>query len=299
MLILILILLGVFLFFKFFKIPKIGNLALVTGGVKTGKSLMSVYCARKVYKRAVRSTKFINFFRKIFKKQPYELPLFYSNVPVGFDYVPVTADILTLKSRVVWGSVMYIDEASLFADSQLIKNDDINNNLLLFNKLCAHFGLSLLMYDTQCIQDVHYSIKRSLSNYFYIHHKYKCLLLPFVILYVQEYRYSDDGTVVAITGQNDLEKELKRVIIPKSTFKFYDCHCYKKIVDGLPYAKNVVHSTKKSDLSCNKIISFRSDFQRLIDKSQNKIKVEQSSNFADIQNFRNKLGVKENEKTQS
>lgn len=260
----------VFLFLKFFKIPKIGNLALVTGGVKSGKTLMSVWCSYRVYKKNVRAIKFINFFRKLFKKEPYDLPLFYSNVPVGFNYVPVDKDILTLKKRVVWGSVMYVDEASLFADSQLISNKDINNNLLLFNKLCAHFGLSLLCYDTQCIQDVHYSIKRSLSNYFYIHHSRKFFILPIVILYVQEYRYSDDNSVIAITGDKDLETTLKRVIIPKSAFKLYDSHCYRKIVEDLEYSTNVVESNKKSDLSCNQIISFRDDFNNLLNKSKNK-----------------------------
>lgn len=296
--ILILIILGIVIFHKFFKIPKFGNLCLVTGGVKTGKTLLSLHFAIKTYKKQVRNTKIINWFRvKIFKKQALKLPLFYSNIPVGIDYVKVTKDLLSLKSKVVKGSVMFIDEASLFADSQLIQDKDVNTNLLLFNKLCAHFGLSLLMYNTQCIQDVHYTIKRSLSNYFYIHHTHKCLLLPFVILHLQEYRYSDDGSVIAITGQEDLEKQLKRVIITKSTFKKYDSHCYYKIVENLPTEENIIKSSKKDDLTCDEIISFRDDFSKLLNKKKKvDVHILNQTGFDEIEKFKIKMGVYNNEK---
>lgn len=269
MLYLIIICLLLFLWFKFFKVPKFGNLILVTGGVKSGKTLLSLYLAIKRYKSILFKTKVVNFFRKIFKKSLIDLPLFYSSIPVGIDYVPIDKDILTLKKRVIWNSVMFVDEASLFADSQLKENSSTNNNLLLFNKLCAHFGLACLVYNTQCIGDVHYSIKRSLSNYFYVHHSRKCLLLPFVILYVQEFRYSDDGSVVSVSGVKDLEETLKRVIIPKSIFKKYDSRCYRKIIEDLQPSYKVVKMFKNSKLTCDEIISFRPEFNQLVKKIKN------------------------------
>ena len=261
--ILILILL-LYLFKKYFKIPKIGNLCLITGGVKTGKSMTSVYFARKTYKRNVRNTKIINFFRRLFKKEELELPLFYSNVPVGFDYVEITKDILYMRKKVVPHSVAYIQEASLFADSQLIKDPELNNRLLLFFKLCGHIGLDLVMLDTQAIQDIHYCIKRSVSNYFYIHHSRKFLILPFVVVYLQEYLYNDENSVI-VSNLEDIENSLKRVIIPKRIWKYYDSKCFSKLVDNKLEEKKVLPMTKKDSLKTNKIISFRKDFQNLID----------------------------------
>lgn len=261
-----LLIIGFILFKKFFKIPKVGNLVFTTGGVKSGKTLFSIYLCYKRYRKNVFNTKIANFFRKIFKKDLIEMPLFYSTIPVGFDYVALDSDILMFKKRVVPNSVIFVDEASLFADSQLIKNIDLNNSLLLFNKLCAHFGVSLLCYNSQSLADCHYSIKRSLSNYFYVHHSRRFFLLPFVILYLQEYRYADDGTVISITGDKDLEKSLLRVIIRKKYFKLYDSHCYFKIVEKLEEKKDIINMEGVTDLKCDKIISFRKEFNQLITK---------------------------------
>ena len=264
-----LLIIGFIIFKKFFKLPKVGNLVFTTGGVKSGKTLFSIYLCYKRYRKNVMDTKIANFFRKLLKKELIEMPLFYSTIPVGFDYVPLDSDILMFKKRVVPNSVIFVDEASLFADSQLIKNVDLNNSLLLFNKLCAHFGVSLLCYNSQSLADCHYSIKRSLSNYFYVHHSRRFLLLPFVVLYLQEYRYSDDGSVISITGDKYLEKSLLRVIIRKKYFKLYDSHCYFKIVEDLEEKKDVINMEDVKDLKCDNIVSFRKEFNQLINKIDN------------------------------
>ncbi len=126
----ILLLVGWFLvdklFLSKFKVPKIGALALVTGGVKCGKSTLSVSIVRKEYKQRVRKVKFANLFNKLFNRPLLELPLVYSNVPLSMPYVPLTDDLLLRKKRFVYGSVIYIQEASLVADSQLIRDMDVN-----------------------------------------------------------------------------------------------------------------------------------------------------------------------------
>ena len=261
------ILIAVALFFvkKFlnqFKIPKTGSLTLVNGGVKAGKSTFSVALARREYKARVRSTKFRNFFRKLFKKPLVELPLLYSNVPLACPYVPLTDDLLLRKKRFVYGSVIYCQEASLVADSQLIKDMDVNERLLLFNKLIGHETQGgCLIYDTQCISDLHYSIKRCLSNYFYIHHLVKWIPF-FLIAYVEENRYSDDNSIIGVQDK-DIEEKLKKVIIPKRTWKYFDCYCYSVLTDDLPVEKTIVkNNLQTQDLKANEIISFRKNFKK-------------------------------------
>lgn len=243
-----------------YKVPKIGSLALITGGVKCGKSTLSVATAIHEFKVRKRKVKFRNFFRKLFGKPLIELPLLYSNVPLGVPYVALTDNLLLRKERFVYGSVIYCQEASLVADSQLLKNKDINNQLLLFNKLIGHETKGgCLIYDTQCISDLHYSIKRCLSEYIYVHHITKWIP-GFLILHVIENRYADDGSIVN-GGDQDLENNLRKVIIRKKYWKYFDCYCYSKLTDDLPVNKNIIHNDKNSDLKANEILSFRKDFE--------------------------------------
>ena len=272
----IIIAVAIFFIHKFlnkFKLVKIGSMALFNGGVKTGKSTLSVNTAYREYKRRVRATKFKNFFRQLFNKEKIELPLLYSNVPLNLKYVPLTDDLLTRKERFVYGSVIYVQEASLVADSQLLKNMDLNEQLLLFNKLIGHETKGgVLIYDTQCISDLHYSIKRCLSNYFYIHRLVKWIPF-FLVAYVQECRYSEDGSVIT-TSSEDVENTLKKVIVSKRTWKLFDCYCYSTLTDHLPVNDKVVDGTKLDTLKANEVVSFRTNFKNLKAKEKENDKKE-------------------------
>lgn len=245
----------IILFNRFFKVLKVGSMCLTSGGVKCGKSTFSVYMAIKYYKRIRRRVKIRNFFARIFGKCQEDLPLLYSNIPLTVPHVPLTENLLLRKERFVYRSVILCDEASLIADSQLIKDMDINQQLLLFNKLIGHETKGgILFYTTQSVADVHYSIKRCLSEYFYIHHLTKWIPF-FLVAYVKECRYSEDLSTIDINTE-DVESKLKRVVIPKSTFKKFDSYCYSILTDHLPVNDNVVSNL--TSLKAQKIISFRS-----------------------------------------
>lgn len=238
-----------------FKVPKVGCLALVTGGVKTGKSTFAVNLAVKNYNRIHRSWKIRGFFQRLLHIPVDEEPLLYSNIPLAVPYVKVTDDLITRKKRLRYKSVMYINEASLVADSQLHIDMDINERLLLFNKLIGHETKGgLLIYDTQCIADLHYSIKRCVSEYFYIHHLEK--RIPFVMCaQVREERHSEDGSSVN-TYNEDIESSLKKVLISKRVWKKFDAYCFSYLTDNLPVEDNVVCGSK-DNLKPDEIVSFR------------------------------------------
>lgn len=239
-----------------FKKPKLSCMALVTGGVKAGKSTFSCALALSKYKSQVRKVRFANFFRRIFRKELFEKPLLYSNVPLNCEYVPLTDDLLLRKQRFVYRSVIYAQEASLIADSQLIKDLDINQRLLLFNKLIGHETKGgYLIYDTQCINDNHYSVKRCISEYFYIHDTIKWI--PFILLcHVRELRYSDDGQEINVY-EGDVEESMRTVLVSKRVWKMFDAYCYSVLTDHLPVASEVVEGRELSDLKAHKIVSFR------------------------------------------
>ena len=118
------------LWFFIFKVKHLRtpDVFLVDGGVKTGKSLVSVMLAIKQYrKNLIRFyignclIKFFNLFRKLFKKplrKLLEKPMLYSNMPlykVKYNYL--TLEILCCENRIPHKSVVLLDEASLIADS--------------------------------------------------------------------------------------------------------------------------------------------------------------------------------------
>lgn len=241
-----------FFVFRHFKVPKIGSMVCVTGGVKSGKSTFSFHLAYSTYKKNLRSVKIRNFFAKVFSKPTEELPLFYTTIPVSVPHTLLTKDLLERNKRFAYKSVIWVDEASILADSMTYKDLDLNDKLLLFNKLIAHETRGgTIVYNTQSISDLHYSVKRCLAETFYVHETYKWLPF-FLVCTVREERYSEDGIAVN-TYAEDVEQSLKRVLIPKSVWKKFDCYCYSSMTDKLPIECT---ENKATSLKANKIVSF-------------------------------------------
>lgn len=264
--ILIVALIATFFIVHKLKILKCGNVVLVTGGVKTGKSTMSVRLVYKLWKKSVRKTRFYNIFVRFFKKdkRKRELPLIYSNVPLRVPFVPLTEDLIYRRTRFVYGSVIYFCEASLLAGSMDFKDDDLNECLQLLVKLIGHETRGgYMIFDTQSVLDLHYGIKRNVSSYFYIHHKKS---VPFfLILKVRELVFMDN-TSNEFSG--DVEESLKTMIIPKRTWKLFDCYCYSALTDNLPVERNVI---KVKDLKARSILTFKKNtkYYKVVEKTEN------------------------------
>lgn len=245
------------------KVPKSGNMLLVTGGIKTGKTTLAVRMAYKRLRMQRIKVWFYNNFGRYWKsigkrklQEPKPRPELYSNIPLNTPYIPLTTSLLNRTERFIYGSVVYICESSLVADSMSFKDPELNERLLLFNKLFAHETRGgYLIYDTQSINDNHYAVKRCLSTYIWIQ---KMLKFPFFcLMFVRELKFSDDNSTVN-TFDQDVEKNLQWVIVPKSTWKLFDCYCYSILTDHLPVVEEVV---KKADsLKADEIISFKTFF---------------------------------------
>ena len=153
------------LWFFIFKVKhlKPNDVYMVDGGVKTGKSLITVMLSVKAYRKAlikyylsVPIVKLINYIRyrrmKRGKKSKLpkviEKPMLYSNMPLyHVKYNPLTLSIIRGEVRIPHGSVCLCDEATLIADSmssyvgnkELMKQVQvINEDLTLFLKTYGH-----------------------------------------------------------------------------------------------------------------------------------------------------------------
>ena len=233
----VIIVAGLLLFFliRFFRkhsYPAMNCVCLVTGGVKVGKSTFCVWkCVTEHFWRYVK-VKIYNFFHR---KNLRELPYLYSNIPLKyFGYRRFTEDILLRKKRLPYGSICYLNEASLVADSMLYKNQQINEDLMLFVKLYGHatYG-GMLLFDTQSVGDLHFAIKRCISEYVYIDGNKKRL---FGCLFsYRRMKFSDvDGSSIDVNIFDGKEEERSSVWVPKLTWRIFDAFCYSAFTDYLP-----------------------------------------------------------------
>ena len=257
---------GIFLFVRSKKL-KLPNVYLITGGVKTVKSFLSVALAIKQYKKNYRMALIKRVFQKLFNLELSEIPMLYSNMKLrNIKYNLFTVDMLERRVRIPYKSVVLIDEASLLADSMSYKNDDINERLMLFVKLFGHYSKGgTMIINTQSLHDMHFSFKRGISTYLWIHSKTK---LPFITkMKVQEMMFSDDtnkSVNVNITG--DIEESTKDLFILNKYYKYYDCFCYSIFTDSKPIYVNYENKvlTRHDSLKTPSIVSVR-EFKSLKD----------------------------------
>ena len=260
--------LAFFLYFQFkkkFKFPKITCLAVFTGQVKVGKSGVSLACALAQYRCVHFYWRISCFFCKLFKRDLPEEPLLYSNIPLaGVKYHDLTRDHILRKVRFNFGSVVFVDEASLLADCYLSKSDpELSVELLKFFKLFGHETHSgYCIFNSQAISDLHIALRKCTSQYFFIHET-SSKFFPFVsYCKLREERYSEDGSTVN-TYSSDVEDSLKTVVFRKSTFKKYDKHALSILTDKLK-TLNIPHFNEiGSNLKATNLVSFRKEFNDL------------------------------------
>lgn len=257
----ILIILGVCVaFYIKFKSKKIilGGLTMITGGVKTGKTTLLVHLGIKEWKKVHFKWVIVSFIRKILNMKEVEEPLLYSNIPLAkVKYVPLTENLILREKRFNYKSIIIFSEVSLTESAQDCKNIKKNENLLLFNKLIGHETRGgKIIYDTQSIQDCHFSIKRSLSNYFYIVGMKK---MPFFCLYkIREMLYSEDNNIIN-TINSDVEDDSKWLLVPKRRWKNFDAYCYSAMTDELKTVTGtkLIEKKKNGNLRQNSYINIK------------------------------------------
>lgn len=264
--IIVLIFVGFYFFNKYvlskFKAPKLTAVTFVNGGIKSGKSLVSFFFCYREFRRRHFAWKFLhNFFKDM------EEPLLYSNIPLKVPYVQLTYEMAMREERFNYGSVVFIDEASLFADSRLAVDDPKSN--IALQKLVKLFGHEthggLMCFNSQSVDDMHVAFRRGLSQYFYVHHTAKWIPF-FYVVYVRECIYSTDGSVQNNFNE-DLEESLQKIIIPKRYRKIYDRFAFSVETDDLPHN----HKPKKAkSLKANMLVSLRAAFNTKYNNKESK-----------------------------
>lgn len=258
-----------FTYRKNFKIIKTPTVCLVTGGVKTGKTKCCVWLSIKMYKRKYRLWWLkTHIFRKVIEK-----PLFYTNAYITFgngkkkhkldnNIRLVTLESLLRNERYNYGSVIYLEEASLLADQQDCRNEDKNIDLSLYAKLIGHETRGgCLFLDTQSVLDIHYAFKRVASTYFFIQKRVNFLF--FDILYIRELINTENGVN---NFTDDVDCTTRKVLIPFWYNKKYDRYEYSYLTDDL-------HASNRSFEVAKGLVSFNNKYIERGDKRIKEVKV--------------------------
>lgn len=238
---LIFLFLGIFLYVlyrKNFKTLVPPSVCLITGGVKCGKSLLSVKLSQSDYKK-----RWIKWWIKthIFRKGAEE-PLYYTNTTASFgdlrkkkrhfldkNIVYIKKEHLLRQVRFNYGSVIYINESSLMADNMDFNNKERNIELSLFNKLIGHETRGgALYYDTQSPMDNHYSIKRVMSTYYFIEKSLNFFF--FRVLYLRELINNENGVNAF---NDDVETSTRKVLVFRWWYHRYDRYEFEYLTEQL------------------------------------------------------------------
>ena len=232
---LVLLVLYLIRFFSILKILKNGNFILIDGTIKSGKSLLTIWLA-------IWKVRLYNLFH--LKKKIY----IYSNIPLRTKYIPITLEMIERKVNILPKSIVIFDEASLIADSMLYNDKLINEQIQLFVKLFAHWSKGgTLIYNTQNYKDLHFDIKRCVSNYYAIVKSSKTLF--FHKLELKE--------VTIIEDNSQISEESIKVYVPKFIYKYYDRYCFSILTDSNVIYDKVIDNRKSKNLKQGNIITFR------------------------------------------
>lgn len=258
---------------KNFKHPVVPCVCLVCGAPKVGKSLLCVKLALKDYKKRHLKWRVRRFFGK-----EEEEPLFYTNTAISFGNLkgkkPHKLDaniraielehLLRLK-RFNYASVVYIQESSFMADNQDVRSQERNAELSLFNKLYGHETKGgVLYYDTQSTFDNHYSIKRVVSNYFFVQKSLNFIL--FRVVYIREMINSDIGQN---NFEDDIDTTTRKVLVPRWYYHKYDRYYFSYLTDKCP------KRAKKPVLYKGGLVSFNPLYRELSVKKKGDLKNEE------------------------
>lgn len=223
MILIILLLISVigFALFKLLSVPDTEGTTLITGGIKTGKSLMSVYMSYKLARK--------------------KRSCIYSNIPLNIPKVKVyklKKSHIMRQAKLPEKAIVYVCESALVLGSQDYKDLEINDQYNIFNKLIAHetYG-GKVIFDTQSPLDNHYAVKRTLSEYISIAKSINIgigRIQIYNIVPVSRMEGEDVHITPAKTKWADRYRT-RYMLIPRNIYKMYDRYAYSAMTDDLPY----------------------------------------------------------------
>lgn len=237
---------------------KVDTITCFTGGLGSGKTLLSTRLAVKLYKKNLRKyyyrkkwlNDFLNFFRKKDKRVlDIDKPVLYSNIPICLDRkkrlfsVRLDYDVLLLQKRIPLHSVILIDEIGAFANQFDYKDKNIIEVFDEFIRFFRHYSQGgYIVCNDQCSQNVNLVIRRRLNK---INNLSSCLVIWRFVFYYQrfiniseEIKTIDNSDI--LTNDNDTQDNMNFKFAFLWNKKLYDSYCYSHRYSLVPRSDNDV-----------------------------------------------------------
>ncbi len=221
---------------------------LFTGGLGSGKSLVSAGIALKLLMRNRLKVWWYNLMPWHREKKPK--PLLYSSIPFRISKhewaTQLTASHMLMTAQISPMSVVFVDEISLFLDQMTIKFP-ASENVEEFATLFRHYTKGgYLVMNTQNSNKVNFHFRYCVNEALNLMHFKKWL--PFLPLFytvrVRNISLADDIKTIEHDNKED-NMRLMFGLMPLF-FKHYDTHCFSERYRTVPARKEKVYSKLKT-----------------------------------------------------
>lgn len=245
---------------------KMDTIICYTGGLGSGKSVLSDRTDHKLMKRVtflwIRRNIMIfikNRFRSKDNRKPYFLnkPQLYSSIPICYRRfwwskkewsIQLEYEHLLLIKKIIPMSVTFIDEIGSFASQFEFKNPNILDNFNEFIRLYRHYTLGgYLVCNDQCSDNIVLEVRRRINNVYNLCKFRKIVIIPFVfsIFWVKCRNISISEEIKSIETNNK-EDNMRNVfgIMPKRWE--FDTYCYSVRYNSVPYEEEKTYDQLKT-----------------------------------------------------
>lgn len=245
----ILVLVGLILISRKLHSVKPDTCLVFTGGLGSGKSLVSVQWAKKLLRRNRRKVKWHNLLERIKRRSKAKfapIPILYSTIPVRVSRkewsTPLKSDTPILAQRLVPKSVVFMDEVSLYVD-QMTTTFANSDNLEEWATLFRHYTQGgFLVLNTQNTSKVNFHLRYCLNRAYNLQEWRHIWRVYWVRM--RDLSLVDDVKSVSTT---DLTDDYKLLFGWLPFRREYDTYVYSERVADLP----VYEATPKAHYKTN------------------------------------------------
>lgn len=235
---------------------KIETITCYTGGLGSGKTLMSVQLALKLYRRntfrhytlkkLVCKIKALATFQNpkqlkmSLEKIEREKPLLFSNIPIliskGNYSKKLTKEHLLLQERLPLHSVVLLDEIGSFASQFMFKDENVIKVCDEFIRFYRHYTQGgYLVVNDQCSENVNLVVRRRINI---VHNLSNCVVLfkHFCFYYDRQISISEEiKTIDQVQDENEADTQDNKVLHFKLLGRrHYDTYCYSDRYTNVP-----------------------------------------------------------------
>ncbi|MBR2927164.1 MAG: hypothetical protein IKC31_06270 [Clostridia bacterium] len=209
---------------KSYHINRYDTIIAFTGGLGSGKSLLSVEMSIRLLKKMRRKVRWKNLFRRKGNKLP--TPQLYSSIPVKIsskeNAIILTDKHLLLEEKIVQNSVVFIDEIGSFCSQfdYRAPNTDVFDEFVRFYRHYTKGGY--LVCNDQCSENIVLQVRRRLNTVYNLMGFRKW----FWLFYTVKVRNISVSEEIKTVEQQHTEDNMTTLFGFMPLFRRYDTYCY-------------------------------------------------------------------------